>query len=69
MAETTEDLKTKLTELVERRVELAYQLAGAYDDKGLTTLAAIHSAIAALEAVIASGAGEPEASCPEIHII
>ena len=64
MMETVEKLKATLGELLERRTELAYQLAGAHHTDCLEQIASMQMAITAIEAVIASGAKEPEAVHP-----
>lgn len=57
--ETVEHLKERLAELVEHRVALAYRVHSATHEEGLQKLVLVHQAIEAMEAVIASGAGEP----------
>lgn len=57
---TVEDLKLKLALLYERRTELAYSLERPSDKDDLTDLVLVHSAIAVMEAVIATGDAEPE---------
>jgi hypothetical protein len=64
MTESVEKLKTMLEELIERRTELAYQLAGAHHRDCLEKIGSVQIAITAVEAVIASGAKEPEAASP-----
>jgi hypothetical protein len=62
MAGSIEGLKTKLAGLIDRRTELAYELKGAHDYDYLEEIATIQTAITAIEAVIASGASEPDVS-------
>ncbi len=62
MAGSIEELKMKLSGLIDRRTELAYQLRGPHDYDYLEEIATIQKAITAIEAVIASGASEPDTS-------
>ena len=56
MAESVDELKATLLELIARRAEWASMLAGADHYDVLEKLATIQAAIAEIEAVIASGA-------------
>lgn len=61
MAEKTiEDLKKLRAELIERRRQEAYWVAGPHHNERIEKLIQVHTAIAALDAVIAEGKDEPE---------
>jgi hypothetical protein len=54
---TVEELKALRNELIDRRRDEAY-MASTFNDERLAKLAAIHTAIVALDAVIAEGKDE-----------
>jgi hypothetical protein len=58
MAKTVEDLRTIRVALVARRRTEAYRVAGEHHNDQLAKLNSVHTAIVALDAVIAEG--EPD---------
>ena len=59
-ARTVKDLKKLRGELTERRLRTAYRIKSAATDNEIITLAMLHVAIEALDAVIKKGKDEPE---------
>ena len=59
-ARTVKDLKKLRRELTERRLRTAYRIKSAATDNEIITLAMLHVAIEALDAVIKKGKDEPE---------
>ncbi|QRM32759.1 hypothetical protein [Microvirga sp. VF16] len=57
---TVEDLKKLRAELVERRRQEAYWVGGPHHDDRIQKLVQVHTAIEALDAVIAEGEDEPD---------
>jgi hypothetical protein len=67
-ARTVKDLKKLRGDLIERRLRTAYKIKSAAVDNEIITLAMLHAAIEALDAVIKKGKDEPEGPEPKLQM-
>jgi hypothetical protein len=67
-ARTVKDLKKLRGDLIERRLRTAYKIKSAAVDNEIITLAMLHAAIEALDAVIKKGKDEPEGPEPKFQM-
>jgi hypothetical protein len=66
---TVDDLRSRQSELIERRHQAAYSLGSAHDKEGLEQLVIVHQAIKALEAVIKEGRPGTGGVSPSLRIL
>jgi hypothetical protein len=67
-ARTVKDLKKLRGDLIERRLRTAYKIKSAAVDNEIITLAMLHAAIEAVDAVIKKGKDEPEGPEPKFQM-